>query len=227
MENRKIDCLAIIGAGQAALPIINKAKIMNIETIAFGRNDSFAKNSVDIFIEENSFDVDFICEMCNQYQVNGVIASNELTTEVAAKVAHQLHLPGNKIDGGFAGKNKYLMRCRLQQLKSIKQPKFELYNDKQEYTFPVVVKAVDSSGKRGITLVSNFYEFKSAIEVAKEYSSDGSALIEEYLEGGQEYSIECLSFNNQHCIVQYTEKESSGPPHFAEVGHHHPLIYLI
>lgn len=222
MDNQKIDCLAIIGAGEAALPIINKAKSMNIQTIAFGRNDSFAKNSVDIFIEENSFNVDYICETCNQYQVNGVIASNELTTEVAAKVAHQLHLPGNKIDGGFAGKNKYLMRCRIQQLNSIKQPKFELYNERQEYTFPKVVKAVDSSGKRGITLVSNFYEFKSAIEIAKEYSSDRSALIEEYLEGGQEYSIECLSFNDQHSIVQYTEKESSGPPHFAEVGHHQP-----
>ena len=110
MENRKIDCLAIIGAGQAALPIINKAKIMNIETIAFGPMILLQRIVLIFLFEENSFHVALICEMCNQYQVNGVIASNELTTEVAAKVPHQSHLPGNKIDGGFAVKNRYLMK---------------------------------------------------------------------------------------------------------------------
>jgi biotin carboxylase len=47
-------------------------------------------------------------------------------------------------------------------------------------------------------------------------------LVEEYLAGGKEYSIECLSFAGTHQVIQYTEKESSGPPHFVETAHHQP-----
>ena len=45
--------LAIIGAGEGALPIINKAKEMGVLTVAFARNDSLAKDMVDIFVFEN------------------------------------------------------------------------------------------------------------------------------------------------------------------------------
>ena len=41
--------LAIVGAGEAALPIICKAQEMEIKTIAFGENDSLAKDLVDEF----------------------------------------------------------------------------------------------------------------------------------------------------------------------------------
>src|SRR5690606_34916258 len=74
----------------------------------------------------------------------------------------------------------------------------------------------------GISLANNREEFNEAVKIAQDCSSDGSALIEEYLVGGKEYSIECISFNEKHYIVQYTEKESAGPPHFAEIGHHQP-----
>lgn len=216
------DIIAIVGAGEAALPIINKAKEMDIETLAFGRVDSLAKSHVDYFIEENSFDIDFMVKICSQYQVKGVIASSEITTEVAAKLANALGVPGNSIENGFAGRNKYLMRSRVSSVSSIRQPLFEIYDQNKEYNFPIVVKAPDSCGKQGISLAKNKEEFKSSIEFAMNSSSDGNILIEEYLQGGKEYSIECISCGKTHVVVQYTEKESSGPPHFVETAHHQP-----
>ena len=214
--------IAIVGAGEAAYPIINKAKEMDVEVLAFGRIDSLAKSSVDYFVEENNFDVDFMAKICKEYDVKGVIASSEITTEVAAKLAHKLGLPGNDIYDGFAGRNKYLMRNRVATLSSIKQPAFGLYDENKEYKFPVVVKAPDSCGKKGISLANNKEEFLSAIAYAKSSSSNGDVLIEEYLRGGKEYSIECISYGKTHIVVQYTEKESSGPPHFVETAHHQP-----
>ena len=219
MEKR---LLAILGAGQAALPIIEKAKEMGVEVLAFARLDSFAKDMVDVFVEENSFDVDFMAKVCRERDVNGVMATSELTTEVAANLAAKLGLPGNSIVGGFAGKNKYVMRSRVAQLVSIKQPGFQLYNENVQYTYPVVVKPSDSCGKRGVSIVRNSDELVQKVYVAKENSTNGEVLVEEYLAGGKEYSIECLSFNGIHQIVQYTEKESSGPPHFVETAHHQP-----
>lgn len=216
--------LAIIGAGEGALPIITKAKEMGVTTVAYARNDSLAKNQVDIFVEENNFDIQFIADSCRKLHVEGVIASSELSTEVAAKVAHELGLPGNDVEQGFAGKNKYVMRTRVAHLQSVKQPKFSLYDEHNAYTsFPVVVKSVDSCGKKGISIAYNADDFVKAVHESQSISSDGSALVEEYLEGGQEYSIECLSNGKgKHYVIQYTEKESSGPPHFVEIAHHQP-----
>ena len=222
MDNKRIQVIAIVGAGAAALPIIHKAKEMDIETLAFGRINSIAKDEVNYFVEENNFDIEFMANICKKYNVSGVIASSEITTEAAAKLAYYLGLPGNDIENGFAGRNKYLMRCRVALINSIKQPKFELYNSTKDYSYPVVVKAPDSCGKQGISLANNKEEFEISIKSAQNISSNGNILIEEYLKGGKEYSIECISSNNEHIIVQYTEKESSGPPHFVETAHHQP-----
>ncbi|MBQ3190972.1 MAG: ATP-grasp domain-containing protein [Bacteroides sp] len=219
-NNHKI--IAIVGAGEAAMPIINKAKELNIETLAFGRLDSIAKEKVTYFIEENDFDIDFMAQKCIEYNVSGIIASSEITTEATAKLAHKLGLPGNNIENGFAGRNKYLMRCKVANVKSIKQPRFELYDPNKEYSFPIVVKAPESCGKQGISLANNQKEFIDSVKLAKSCSSNGIILIEEYLKGGKEYSIECISNKDNHIIVQYTEKESSGPPHFVETAHHQP-----
>jgi biotin carboxylase len=215
--------IAIIGAGEGALPIISKAREMGITTIAYGKLDSPAKNQVDVFVEETSFDIQFIVNSCREMNVNGVIPSSELSTEVTAIVAHEAGLLGNDIERGFGGKNKYVMRTRVSQLATVKQPKFHLYQDDQVVLFPVVVKSVDACGKRGIGIAYNKKDLIQAVQEARANSSDGTVLIEEYLQGGQEYSIECLSFGKgKHQVVQYTEKESAGPPHFVEIAHHQP-----
>lgn len=214
--------LVIIGAGLAAVPIIDKAHELGLKVLAFARQKSYAQKMVDIFIEENDFDVEFMARKCREIKVDGVMATSELTTEVAARLAASLDLPGNSVEGGFAGKNKYEMRKRVATIDSIRQPHFEIYQKGKKYPLPIIVKSVDSCGKRGITLVNKEEDFDDAITAAIENSSNGLALIEEYLEGGKEYSIECLSTGNIHQVVQYTEKDSSGPPHFVELGHHQP-----
>lgn len=214
--------LAIVGAGEAALPIINKAKEMNINTIAFGCEDSICKNLVDIFIEKSIFDIDSLEFECKKYNVDGIIASSEITTESTAYLAKRLGLPGNRCEEGFFARNKFLMRKSVDDLKTIKQPKYYLYNGEEIKKFPVMVKAVDSCSKRGITLVNNISEFYDAIEKAKHLSSDNTVLIEEYLEGGREYSIECLADKNGMHVIQITEKITSGPPNFTEIAHHQP-----
>lgn len=215
-------CLAVIGAGQAAVPIIEKAKQMSIRVLAFARQGSYAQDMVDTFIEENSFDINFMAEKCREYGVNGIMATSELTTEVAARLAHSLSLPGNDVENGFAGKNKYVMRSRVSALSTVSQPAYELYGPGREYHYPVVIKPTDACGKRGVSIAFDESELLPLVDVAAANSTDGDVLVEEYLAGGKEYSIECLSFDGKHQVVQYTEKESSGPPHFVETAHHQP-----
>lgn len=221
MKNKLV--LATIGAGEGALPILDRAKKLDyVTTLAFGHNDSLAKHLADIFIEADIFNTEFIVTKCREYGVNGVIGTSETTTEQTAVIADKLGLPGNEIKGGFGAHDKYVMRKRVSSVTTINQPKFELYSPESRYQYPVVVKALDSCGKKGVSIAHDPDELKDAVEYARRWSSNGRVLIEEYLEGGKEYSIECLVGNGLYEVIQYTEKDSAGPPHFTEKGHHQP-----
>lgn len=219
--------IAIVGVGEAAIPIAKKAKEMRIKTIGFGEKDSLAQDLVDVFIEKSIFDIDGMEECCKKESVNAVIASSEITTESAALLAHKLQVPGNECQNGFFGRNKFLMREKIRNVQSIKQPRYYLYNGQRITKFPVMVKAIDSCGKKGISLVNKEEELHEAIQLAKKASSKGQVLIEEYIEGGQEYSVECLADKKEKYIIQITEKFTSGPPHFTEISHHQPANITI
>lgn len=217
--------LAVIGAGEGALPILMRAQTLGyVTTLAFGQSDSLARNLSDVFIVADIFDLDYIISVCKEYDVSGIIATSESTTEVTAHMAHALGLPGNDISDGFGARNKTVMRERVSKVLTVKQPWFKVYNKGDIYNYPVIVKAPDSCGKRGISIARNENDLQKALQYAEEYSSCGEVLIEQYIEGGREFSIECLAGCGLYEVIQYTEKDSSGPPHFVENGHHQPAI---
>lgn len=215
--------LAVIGAGEGAYPILKRAQTLDyVTTLAFGQDNSLAKDLADIFITADIFDIDLIIAKCKEYGVSGLIGTSESTTEIAAILADKLGLLGNDITNGFGARNKSVMRARVASVKTVKQPWFKSYDPNDEYDFPIIVKAPDSCGKRGISIARNKDDLRKAVAYSKEYSDCGDVLIEQYLEGGREYSIECLAGNGLYEVIQFTEKDSSGPPHFVENGHHQP-----
>jgi carbamoylphosphate synthase large subunit len=64
----------------------------------------------------------------------------------------------------------------------------------------------------------------SALEYAVDNMPEHKSrvIIEEYLAGGKEFSVESLSYEGTHKVVQITEKITSGPPHCVELGHIQP-----
>lgn len=217
--------LAVIGAGEAAFPILKRAQTLDyVTTLAFGQQGSLAQKEADIFVDADIFNIEYIAKTCREYGVNGVIATSEATTEVTAILANMLNLPGNDVSQGFGAKNKAVMRERVANLASIRQPWFRIYSAHDKYDYPVMVKAPDSCGKKGISIARNETELKTAILYSQTYSGTGDVIVEQYLEGGKEYSIECLAGCGLYEVIQYTEKDSSGPPHFVECGHHQPAM---
>ena len=66
---------------------------------------------------------------------------------------------------------------------------------------------------------------KKAIDYALKESFVEQAIIEEFIDG-QEISVEGISCNGEHQIITYTDKTTSGFPHFVELEHHQPSKYL-
>ena len=209
--------------------IIGKnAQEMNIETHCFSNVEpEFIHETMDSFHNISIFEKDAIVSICRELGINGVIATTELTISIAAYVAQQLGTPGLPYDISLVITNKYRNRKACMDLNLLHQPQFAEIRDAKELennidVYPIIVKPTSNGGKQGITVVQNKEELLEAFNYAKDRSGTNPVIIEEYLIGGKEYSVESISCNGKHFVIQVTEKISSGPPHCVELGHQQP-----
>ena len=107
--------------------------------------------------------------------------------------------------------NKGIQR-RIWSAAGIAQPKFEVFkNSNDAYLFgsktvlPFVVKPSDSSGSRGVTIVSHSCELSQAIDSAFEFSKAGEIIIEEFMTG-TEYTVEILAVEAEVNVLLVTRK---------------------
>lgn len=222
--------VAIIGAGPMAKIIAEKARQLGVETYCFAwEQGAVAKDAVDHFVDISIFEKDAILKICREEQVSGVIATTELTIAIAAYIANEMGLCANPIEIAQNLTNKFWVREHNQNAVEFCQPRYWHITHQEQSAqqsidrYPVIVKPVAEGGKRGITVVSGPEQLEAAVNAAFDADKrDGGILIEEYLDGGKEYSVEGLSFEGKHQIIQITEKISSGPPHCVELGHSQP-----
>ncbi|MDP3386726.1 MAG: ATP-grasp domain-containing protein [Eubacteriales bacterium] len=218
--------IAIIGSGVIAKTISQRAKELGIESHGFSINpNDVACNSFSVFHEINIFDINSIVEICQQIGISGVIATTELTIYPAAQIANILGLNGNPVNVAKDITNKSIVRDKVKNVKNLNQPKFWIYKDgdiPKIDIFPVIVKPIAAGGKRGVCVIDSPEKLFDAIQVALSFSKVKGVIIEEYLVGGIEYSVESLSFIGSNYVIQVTQKDTAGPPHCNELGHHQP-----
>ena len=225
-NNKKI---AIIGSGEMAVIIVENAKKMGIETHSFSNdlNDRVVGMS-DEHHNISIFDTERIVEECKRIGIDGVLPTTELTIHIAAIVSEALSLPGMPIDISEKITDKDFVREKAKAVKNLYQPQYCVCSIgdhiPEDVSYPVVVKPTSLGGKRGVSVANNNDELKMAIEYAVESmpESKNRLIIEEYIDGGKEYSVESISSHGKHMVIQVTEKISSGPPHCVELGHMQP-----
>lgn len=219
--------LAVIGANEFQKKLVLKARDMGIETHVFAWEEgAIAKEVSDYFYPISITEKDKILEALSLIDVNGVCSiASDLAMPTVSYIAEELKLVGNSQECTILTTNKYEMRKKLKK-GGIPIPEFQLIKKEQDIDFkkikfPVIVKPIDRSGSRGIYKAVNLNELTIAMKNAKEVSFTDDILIEEYIDG-KEYSIETISQNGVHKILQVTEKFTSGAPNFIETAHLSP-----
>ena len=96
----------------------------------------------------------------------------------------------------FTSKDKYKALCRQYNVPTIK----EYSIDSDNISFPVLVKPVDGSGSRGITICHNREELNDAYQKAIDSSKQKKALIEQYIEG-REVTVFWLFVDGQYYLT--------------------------
>ena len=217
-----ITTLAIIGASFGQRPLYLKARELGFRTLGFAwAEGALCKDLADRFYPVSITETDRIADICRKEGVTGVVSNgSDITAEAVSKISTILGLPGLPYGSFLAIKDKLSVRELTRDIEGLRSPWFYRYDGQMPRSFPCVVKPCAGSAKKGVSYVAEPADFPTAVRYAED-PSDGNVLVEEFIPG-REISVECLSFRGLHEIIQITDKDSTGPPHFVETGHHQP-----
>ena len=226
--------LAVIGASILQEPLIEKAKRMGLETHVFAwAAGDVGERCADFFYPISIVEKEKILGVCREIGIDGICSiSSDLATPTVCYVADAMGLTGNSTECAYLSTNKAAMR-RAFAACGDPSPAFLPIGKEADVTspafleavealnYPLIVKPVDRSGSRGVTLVTDAAELIGAVENARRQSFSGDVIAESFA-AGREYSVEGLSCRGEHAILQITEKQTTGAPHFIEIGHREP-----
>lgn len=219
--------IAIIGGSYLQLPAVLKAKEMGYEVHCFSWADgAVCAEKADFFYPISIIEKKEILKECLRIGIDGITTiASDVAVLTVNYVASKMGLISNPDEYSEVTTNKYLMReCFLRN--NIPSPKFTIARKDnlqhiKNLNFPIIVKPTDRSGSRGVEKVFNNDQLVKAIERAQKESFSGDAIIEEYITG-REISVESISYEGQHYILQITDKVTTGAPYFVELEHHQP-----
>ena len=214
--------IAIIGASTGQLPLCLKAKEMGLETFCFAwPQGAVCKDYVDHFVPISIMEMEEISQYCYENQIDGVVSNaSETTALVSAYIAEKLGKNTTPFSVFKKIQNKTFVREQTNSIPGLHPVRFQygtIEDILSSFPVPYVLKPVRGAAKKGV----NFVDKGNADLTIPEDLKNEMFMAEAFI-SGKEYSIECLSFHNQHEVIQITEKITTGAPHFVELEHHQP-----
>lgn len=197
--------LMILGAGIYQVPLIKKAKEMGIETIVVSIPGNYPGFSyADKIFYEDTKDYTKILALAKQEKIDGVITTGtDVAIVTIGKLCDELGLTGLSFEAGKIATDKMLMKKKYEDC-GVRTAKFRkvYFADKnlneqvKELHFPLIFKAVDTSGSRGIVRVDTKEMFNSAIQIVQENTQKDYFIIEEFLEG-EEFGAQAFIYHGK------------------------------
>lgn len=223
--------IMILGASILQTPAILKAKEMGLQVIAVDMDkNAIGFKDADVSLEISTLDIPKVMEVAKQYHIDGIITlASDMPIRTVAKVAKKMGLIGISEDVAFNSTDKYRMIKCFEQF-NIPIPWFHRIRTFDEFKQtiknlvpPYIIKPTDNSGSRGVALVTESSDPFDAYNYSKASARAGDVLIEEYMQG-HEVSVECFAYEKEIHVLQITDKITTGPPHFVEMGHSQPSL---
>lgn len=178
--------LLILGGMRFSCEIVIKAKEMGIYTLVADYNkieDSPGKQIADEAVDLSVIDVDAVVDYVKNNAIDGVfVGFNDMLLPYYAEICEKTGLPCYGTKDQFQtliAKDRYKALCRHFGVPTI--PEYDIHNENIKY--PVLVKPVDSSGSRGITICHNRQELDEAVAIGRKASKSDKVLIERYMDG--------------------------------------------
>ena len=225
--------ILIFGGGENQLTLIKAATELGVESVVIDPNPNApGKQISDHFEVVGPLDYNKTKKIALKYKVDGIVTSQmENPLVLMAQLAGEMGyiFPSQSVI--MQCRNKFLMKQgflknNIPCAKGILIKSAEVINPEilSDFNFPLIIKPSDAHSSRGVYLVNEYKELLNYEQKSRNFSSDNSIIIEEYIEG-PEYSIEAITSKGKTTIIQYTEKIVTPHPYTVEMGHIQPASF--
>ena len=216
--------LLVLGAGPAQLGLLEAAHDRRVWVAVVDRAPAapgfrFADRRCILSTEDEPA----IERLLGALEIDGIVSpGTDWPVGVAARVAERAGLP-HPIAPATAvlATNKLRQRERLAEA-GVPQPRWWVVGGEDpapDVAGPVVVKAPDRQGQKGLTLVENPAELSEAIDRARTAARNGLALVEELVDA-PEVTVLGFSVNGVFHGLAVTDRVVADPPAFGVAWAH-------
>lgn len=189
--------ILLLGGSAQQVVAIETAKRMGYYTILCDYlSDNPGQYISDKFYQISTTDKEAVLAIALQEQIDGILAyASDPAAPTAAYVAEKLKLPTNPYSAVETLCNKDKFRMFLSS-HGFNVPRAKGFMDKEKalleiggFNLPIIIKPVDSSGSKGVTVLHGLGGLGRAIDDAFSYSRGHRIIIEEFIERKHPYLI--------------------------------------
>lgn len=200
--------ILILNGSFCEKPIIEKAKTMGFYVVTTGNvPDLIGHKYSDEYIPCDYSDKEAILQLVKENDIEGIVScANDFGVLTSAYVAEQMGWKGHdRYQTALTIHHKDLFKeyCKKHNIPSPFSHTFLKKEDAIEFcktcAYPVIVKANDLTGGKGIKKAFNFEEAVEALDNAFEWSREKHILVEPFIMGTQ-HSI-CVFLRNKKVVV--------------------------
>ena len=183
--------ILLLGGSRYLLPVIKSAHELGLYVITCDYlPDNIAHKYSDEYVNVSIIDKEAVLEVAKKLEIDGIMSfATDPGFVTAAYVAEKLGLPyGGSYESVSILQDKGRFRRFLTE-HNFNVPHAKSYEkledalcDTEFFTWPVIVKPVDSAGSKGVTRVDDKNELRKAIEYALDFSHCDQFIIEDFIE---------------------------------------------
>lgn len=200
--------ILLLGGSAQQVVAIKTAKRLGYYTVLCDYlPDNPGQHEADKFYLASTTNKTAILKIAEDEKIDGILAyASDPAAPTAAYVAERLGLPGCPYESVEILCNKDKFRAFLAE-NGFCTPKAKGYSsidealcdvENGEYKLPIIVKPVDSSGSKGVSLIDSPCRAAENIEYAMSFSRQGRIIVEEYVEKlGYQIAGDGLSIDGQ------------------------------
>ncbi|MFN2468238.1 MAG: ATP-grasp domain-containing protein [Gaiellaceae bacterium] len=212
--------LLVLGASEGQLPVYWEARRLGLRTIGVDQNPrAVAASEADEFLCVSTRNERAVRRAVGRRPIAGVTSpASDASALSVRRLSLAYRTPFCVSEAAArASIDKAVFRRLVDRLKL---PRYgwvrgtrvaELCARARTLRFPIAVKPCDSSGSKGISILSEPSQLEEAVELARGFASGGQVIVEEFVDGVH-CSAECLIADHRPAFMAVMQRTMTPPP---------------
>ncbi len=208
--------LLLLGGARYLLPVIREAKALGLYTVTCDYlPDNIAHKYSDEYHNVSITDKAAVLELAKALKIDGIMSfACDPGVTTAAYVAEMLSLPSvGSYEAVSILQNKGRFRAFLRE-HGLNTPWARSFPSAEaaekaagDFTWPVIVKPVDSAGSKGVSRADDLSALAAALKNAAEHSHCGDIIVEQFIAPlGHSTDSDCFSADGRLCFASFDDQ---------------------